>query len=329
MCGTSHFPLSLFASAKLIHNKFQNRGQRLIEGANINRSLLALANCINALAASSGPRKGNVFVPYRDSKLTRMLKDSLGGSCRTCMIACISTSGVHFDETLNTLRYADRAKSIKITAVKNETAVKFQIREYERLIGDLRAEIASLKATIQCALNVFFLSLSLFVSLTADSDVDQLPPAPDADAQELQREGESFTQFSEMWEELMSNFRARLDMKRTMGEINAVLLDNQQQLQKEEARLQRLRSAAEQPETDPTELQHDIDDAESLCDSLRTTIRENTILLATHKSELDDLEEAQKRLQTTIMPKSINIGERKMLLDMLAHQHELEVTSAP
>merc|ERR1719375_595766 len=59
----------------------ENKGARLLEGANINRSLLALGNCINALAA------GSSFVPYRDSKLTRMLKDSLGGNCRAVMIA--------------------------------------------------------------------------------------------------------------------------------------------------------------------------------------------------------------------------------------------------
>lgn len=64
--------------------KTQNRGVRMIEGANINRSLLSLGNCINALS------EGKRFIPYRDSKLTRLLKDSLGGNCMTLMIACIS-----------------------------------------------------------------------------------------------------------------------------------------------------------------------------------------------------------------------------------------------
>jgi kinesin family protein 18/19 len=63
-----------------------NRGIRLIEGANINRSLLALGNCINALYEQN-ERKTKMFIPYRDSKLTRLLKDSLGGNCRTVMIA--------------------------------------------------------------------------------------------------------------------------------------------------------------------------------------------------------------------------------------------------
>ncbi|KAI8913867.1 P-loop containing nucleoside triphosphate hydrolase protein, partial [Powellomyces hirtus] len=88
----------------------KNRGMRMIEGANINRSLLALGNCITALAE---PSKRGKYVNYRDSKLTRLLKDSLGGNCRTAMIANISPASSNFDETLNTLKYATRARTIK------------------------------------------------------------------------------------------------------------------------------------------------------------------------------------------------------------------------
>ncbi|RKO85549.1 P-loop containing nucleoside triphosphate hydrolase protein, partial [Blyttiomyces helicus] len=88
----------------------KNRGLRMIEGANINRSLLALGNCINALGDTA---KRGKYVNYRDSKLTRLLKDSLGGNCRTVMIANISPSSTNFDETQNTLKYASRARAIK------------------------------------------------------------------------------------------------------------------------------------------------------------------------------------------------------------------------
>jgi kinesin family protein 18/19 len=71
----------------------ENRGIRLMEGAKINRSLLALANCINALGDKN---KKGFFVPYRDSKLTRLLKDSLGGNCKTVMIANICPAGSQF-----------------------------------------------------------------------------------------------------------------------------------------------------------------------------------------------------------------------------------------
>lgn len=74
----------------------------MLEGANINKSLLSLGNCINILAE----KKKNSFVPYRDSKLTRLLKDSLGGNTKTVMISCISQHYSCFEETMNTLNYA-------------------------------------------------------------------------------------------------------------------------------------------------------------------------------------------------------------------------------
>lgn len=83
------------------------RTLRSLEGANINRSLLALSSCINALV------EGKKHVPYRNSKLTQLLKDSLGGACNTVMIANISPSNLSFSETQNTLHWADRAKEIR------------------------------------------------------------------------------------------------------------------------------------------------------------------------------------------------------------------------
>ena len=124
----------------------QNRGARLVEGANINRSLLALGNCINALGEKGN--KGN-FVPYRDSKLTRLLKDSLGGNCRTVMIANISAAESSFEETLNTLKYANRAKNIKTEAKRNVLNVNYHISEYVELINNLRGEIKQLKDQIE------------------------------------------------------------------------------------------------------------------------------------------------------------------------------------
>ena len=83
----------------------------MVEGANINRSLLALGNCINALCEQQGGvSKSTAHIPFRDSKLTRLLKDSLGGNCRTVMIANISPAWTAFEDTRNTLKYANRAK---------------------------------------------------------------------------------------------------------------------------------------------------------------------------------------------------------------------------
>ena len=89
-----------------------NRGARLTEGANINKSLLALANCINALSRPSrGPAPR---VKYRDSKLTHLLKSSLEGNCALVMIACVNPAHTTFEESHNTLKYANRAKDIKV-----------------------------------------------------------------------------------------------------------------------------------------------------------------------------------------------------------------------
>jgi kinesin family member 18/19 len=101
-------------------NVTENRGIRLREGAKINTSLLALANCINALGDKT---KKGFFVPFRDSKLTRMLKDSLGGNCKTVMIATISPSSSQYEETINTLKYANRAKNIKMRVEPNKKMV--------------------------------------------------------------------------------------------------------------------------------------------------------------------------------------------------------------
>ncbi|NXK06984.1 KIF19 protein, partial [Herpetotheres cachinnans] len=89
----------------------QNRGQRMKEGAHINRSLLALGNCIKALSH----RASTKYINYRDSKLTRLLKDSLGGNSHTVMIAHISPASTAFEESRSTLAYAHRAKNIRTT----------------------------------------------------------------------------------------------------------------------------------------------------------------------------------------------------------------------
>ncbi|KAF1978861.1 kinesin [Bimuria novae-zelandiae CBS 107.79] len=118
----------------------KNRGERLIEGANINKSLLALGSCINALC---DPRKRN-HIPYRNSKLTRLLKFSLGGNCRTVMIVCVSPSSAHFDETQNTLRYANRAKNIQTKVTKNVFNVNRHVKDYLKKIDEQRQLIDDL-----------------------------------------------------------------------------------------------------------------------------------------------------------------------------------------
>uniref|UniRef100_A0A0N5B8A5 Kinesin motor domain-containing protein n=1 Tax=Strongyloides papillosus TaxID=174720 RepID=A0A0N5B8A5_STREA len=115
-------------------------GKRLEEGGNINKSLTTLGMVISALAEKSG--KKDKFVPYRDSVLTWLLKDNLGGNSKTIMIATISPSSDNYDETLSTLRYADRAKSIENHAIINEDPNAKIIRELREEVENLRQQIS-------------------------------------------------------------------------------------------------------------------------------------------------------------------------------------------
>ena len=117
-------------------------GARLKEGAEINRSLSTLGRVIAALAdLSSGKKKNASMVPYRDSVLTWLLKDSLGGNSMTAMIAAISPADINFEETLSTLRYADSAKRIKNHAVVNEDPNARMIRELKEELAQLRSKL--------------------------------------------------------------------------------------------------------------------------------------------------------------------------------------------
>lgn len=110
-------------------------GLRLKEGIDINKGLLVLGNVISALGDPK--KKGKTFVPYRDSKLTRLLKGSLGGNHKTLMIACVSPSSLNIEESLNCLRYANRAKNIQNNAVLN-------VDSGSKLVNELRAQIQAL-----------------------------------------------------------------------------------------------------------------------------------------------------------------------------------------
>ncbi|XP_023140048.2 kinesin-like protein KIF18A isoform X2 [Amphiprion ocellaris] len=122
------------------------KGARLREGANINRSLLALGNVINALA---DPKSKKAHIPYRDSKLTRLLKDSLGGNCRTVMIANVSPSSKSYDDTHNTLKYANRAKEIKSSLKSNVVSLDSHIGQYAVICEKQRQEIVQLKQKLK------------------------------------------------------------------------------------------------------------------------------------------------------------------------------------
>ena len=120
-------------------------GQRLEESKKINQSLSALGNVISALTDSK-PRQ---HIPFRDSKLTRLLEDSLGGNCKTTMMAMISPSSDAFSDSHQTLKFANRAKNIKNEAYINEdTDQRALLRKYQTELKKLKQELFERNQTI-------------------------------------------------------------------------------------------------------------------------------------------------------------------------------------
>lgn len=118
--------------------KTQTNGEQFQEGVKINEALLALSNVIEALGSASGQH-----IPYRDSKLTRLLQDSLGGNSMTLMIACVSPADYNREETLGTLRYANRAKKIRNKPVVNQDPATAEINALKAQVQDLRMKLMS------------------------------------------------------------------------------------------------------------------------------------------------------------------------------------------
>lgn len=132
--------VDLAGSEKASYSK--NSGIRIREGANINKSLLALSNCINSMVTKKG------HIPWRDSKLTRILQDSLGGNSKLVLIFNISPSILTLDETLYTLKYANRAKNIKKQVTQNFIPDLKGIPKFDNVIKNLNDEIEQVKMKI-------------------------------------------------------------------------------------------------------------------------------------------------------------------------------------
>eukprot|EP00002_Diphylleia_rotans_P029124 TRINITY_DN5913_c0_g1_i5.p1 TRINITY_DN5913_c0_g1~~TRINITY_DN5913_c0_g1_i5.p1 ORF type:complete len:883 (-),score=215.53 TRINITY_DN5913_c0_g1_i5:75-2723(-) len=164
-------------------------GDRLKEGAAINLSLTMLGNVITALAEKANNPKKKVLVPYRDSKLTQILQDALGGNSKTIMIAALSPADINYEETLSTLRYADRAKQIKNKAIVN-------VDPMEALVQELKAENAKLLSQIKD------MKAGRPVGDDGDSDEDE---KDDGQSEEMRRKLEEMQQILAENQKLMEN----------------------------------------------------------------------------------------------------------------------------
>ncbi|XP_003703069.1 kinesin-like protein 3A isoform X1 [Megachile rotundata] len=145
MATTAKFHLVDLAGSER-SKKTQATGERFKEGVNINKGLLALGNVISQL----GEGGSMSYVGYRDSKLTRLLQDSLGGNSMTLMIACVSPADYNLDETLSTLRYADRARKIKNKPVVNQDPKVAEINRLNKLVQELKLALVGQEINVSC-----------------------------------------------------------------------------------------------------------------------------------------------------------------------------------
>ncbi|XP_055789807.1 kinesin-like protein KIF19 isoform X1 [Salvelinus fontinalis] len=314
----------------------QNRGQRLKEGAHINRSLLALGNCINALSE----KHGNKYVNYRDSKLTRLLKDSLGGNSRTVMIAHISPASLAFEESRNTLSYADRAKSIRTRVKRNLLNVSYHIAQYTNIISDLRSEIQRLKKKI------------------ADQAGRQLN-SDRADIRHVQAEVQAHSmqasraEMDQLREQLLEAFRSQMEIRRSLMELDNSNMEIQMDISKhlltiadweqERSRRRRKWRAERRKESfSKEESEKDSDCPESPPDSTETRevtmARENVVTLIAEQNKIREqkallercfveLRERARRLEE-LLPCRVSSEEQREVLGLLCKVHELEIENA-
>ncbi|KAK4367896.1 hypothetical protein RND71_011688 [Anisodus tanguticus] len=182
-----------------------SRGQKLRDGANINRSLLALANCINALGKQQ--KKGLAYVPYRNSKLTRILKDGLSGNSQTIMIATISPAVSQYHHTVNTLKYADRAKEIKTHIQKNIGTINTHVSDYQRMIDSLQNEVSQLRKEL------------------ADKET-QLIAKPTEKASD-----DELSSLDTLSHETSENVHERINLQKALFEIEEMNISNRNELQ--------------------------------------------------------------------------------------------------
>ncbi|XP_032312811.1 LOW QUALITY PROTEIN: kinesin-like protein KIF19 [Camelus ferus] len=314
----------------------QNRGQRMKEGAHINRSLLALGNCINALSDKSG----NKYINYRDSKLTRLLKDSLGGNSRTVMIAHISPASSAFEESRNTLTYAGRAKNIKTRVKQNLLNVSYHIAQYTSIIADLRGEIQRLKCKIDEQGG-----RGQPRSRLERGDIRHIQ----AEVQLHSGQGEQ-AEMGQLREQLISAFQEQMDVRRRLLELEnhamEVQIDTSRHLLtiagweheksrralkwREEQRKESYTKDDSEKDSDTGDDQPDIlepPEVASARESIAALMGEQK-KLRTQKLALEqrcrELRARGRRLEETL-PRRIGSEEQREVLSLLCRVHELEV----
>uniref|UniRef100_H3B0I7 Kinesin family member 1B n=2 Tax=Latimeria chalumnae TaxID=7897 RepID=H3B0I7_LATCH len=213
------------------------KGTRLKEGANINKSLTTLGKVISALAEVSKKKKKSDFIPYRDSVLTWLLRENLGGNSRTAMVAALSPADINYDETLSTLRYADRAKQIKCNAVINEDPNAKLVRELKeevtRLKDLLRAQgLGDILDTPMGSLTASPSSCSLssqlgLPSVTSIQERIMSTPGGEEAIERLKESEKIIAELNETWEEKLRKTEAiRMEREALLAEMGVAIRED-------------------------------------------------------------------------------------------------------
>ncbi|XP_033118970.1 kinesin-like protein KIF19 [Anneissia japonica] len=317
------FMIDLAGSERASHTK--NRGKRMIEGAHINRSLLALGNCINALC------EGGKYVNYRDSKITRLLKDSLGGNCRTVMIAHLSPASLYYEESRNTLLYADRAKNIKTKVRPNLMNVSYHIAQYTSIITDLRKEILRLKSKITDQESEIQKTRSTSKIQEIHSEVERTSIMQDRSEMERLRD-----LLTENFRERMLNRQNLIELEsyrfaRAMDSnkyISIVSEYEQERTRKAARNKQDRKSFDKESDTESlvSEPMEPIEVATAREEVAKLMAQQNRWKNRSHelRKKITQSQEVSIRLEAE-MPKRVSNQEQREILRMLCKVHELEI----
>uniref|UniRef100_A0A3B4FY83 plus-end-directed kinesin ATPase n=1 Tax=Pundamilia nyererei TaxID=303518 RepID=A0A3B4FY83_9CICH len=208
------------------------KGTRLKEGANINKSLTTLGKVISALAElNKKKKKVESFIPYRDSVLTWLLRENLGGNSRTAMVAALSPADINYDETLSTLRYADRAKQIRCNAVINEDP-------NNRLVRELKEEVARLKDLLyaqglgdiiesECHSSSRTRALSSRAGSISNLHDRIFSPASEEAIERLKETEKIIAELNETWEEKLRRTEAiRMEREALLAEMGVAMRED-------------------------------------------------------------------------------------------------------
>ena len=246
-----------------------NTGHKLRDGANINRSLLALANCINALGKQH--KRGIAYVPYRNSKLTRLLKDGLSGNSRTTMVATVSCGSDQYQHTTNTLKYADRAKEIKTHIQSNVGTVESHVAEYQAMIDNLQTEVKQLKNELS--------TKNLGVSRQSESDDNE----------------RSFLDL--LSNEINENIEERINLQKALFELEDINVQNRYELHHVDEQLEAMKGMSEDDKLKTGSLYAQLLDRRQL---VLESVRDNEESGLRYRAEIESNEASRRQLQEKI-----------------------------